>query len=1126
MGSVEADDVFQQPRLVTGSEVDYFEECSKKYPPVAYDVRGDPSPGTGVQSSLFTATQIAEAAQYSSKAEEILLLFAQKQGIDAKIYEHALTMVRSDSTVPGKIMMEHLKAHEPFEDCAKRLGTPFRSDYNLVCAGCLAGGTTQQPKRQESKETTRRAARPGQMIHLDAAGKFRVATPNGKRYALQFLDDFTGFGFSHLTRKKSEFQTIIAKVCKSVETYTQAPVEVVKSDGDGPMRALNLREFFEKEGITHTRSVPGASETNPKAERRIGKVKLLARKLMIVGNAPKAFWGEAWINADLLENLKKSVSTPEGFNCPLSAWVGHNIQNRWKMVHPLFCGCWVFDAKANPKGMTRNLLEQQAVPGVYFGIDMSLSKYRIYVPLYQRILTTKDVVFIDTYFPFKNLEPYWYTELEPFMKKDPLFQTLRDLQLPSGGGLPGHEQTRLDFELGRKSLEEDKFLLGYEAPQVGHGARVELLEDGPRAEQNERPNRSRTLTEKALQNEEQKFTREHQQDERLTMMEVCEQLCCTTKDLSYRAVFATIEGQISANKNDEIFTMDSLFELSEAPRTRRKMLLHEQKEAFLKAEKEHIDYIIDELQALGPLEKPPAGRILIPLKWVYTYSLSDKPNATGVVSKVEVAKARLVLLGFMQRLGVDYDETFSPTPPWKLLRLLIALWTIFDWDIAQKRDEKQAYNCTPMDQENQKVEMWVSQPPGYEAKGKEGWGRKVLKSLPGAKQSGRNLHLAHRRIMIAEGWRPLLSDASTFHWFDELEPSVCLILTIFMDDQFYFGPSQKAMWKIDKTDDALRRFGYQLYNLGDITTSDMLHVKFERNRKLRETLFWIPGYWEKLLRDVKNDQNVSILESGVVSKFPAKQSAKPLVDSQQQASPKEVHEFLSITMRIMYGCIVFKPEINYQVSNVARFAKNPDKTHKEYLFVILYYLNGARDDKMLYRAGAFEASPDPSIWFSSDASWLDDLVARFTTMGRLTFFGSCLIDWRSCKIKAIMTSTNHAEFYSSNEATKDAIYYRQLLHQLGLGHLVKSIRIQCDNEGAEALIRGTVSVTKCRHYDLLLFYQCEQSKLGYVHFTLDPSNEIVADIMTKSLFDPLFSKHRATLGLVPNASWQSRGRVD
>ena len=295
---------------------------------------------------------------------------------------------------------------------------------------------------------------------------------------------------------------------------------------------------------------------------------------------------------------------------------------------------------------------------------------------------------------------------------------------------------------------------------------------------------------------------------------------------------------------------------------------------------------------------------------------------------------------------------------------------------------------------------------------------------------------------------------------------------------------------------------------------------------LQETLFWIPGYWEKLLRDVKNDQNVSILESGVVSRFPAKQSAKPLVESQQQASPQEVHEFLSITMRIMYGCLVFKPEINYQVSNVARFAKNPDTTHKEYLFVILYYINGTRDDKMLYRAGAFEASPDPNIWFSSDASWLDDLVARFTTMGRLTFFGFCLIDWRSCKIKAIMTSTNHAEFYSSNEATKDAIYYRQLLHQLGLGHLVKSIRIQCDNAGAEALIRGTVSVTKCRHYDLLLFYQCEQSKLGYVYFTLDPSNEIVADIMTKSLFDPLFNKHRATLGLVPNASWQSRGRVD
>ena len=64
------------------------------------------------------------------------------------------------------------------------------------------------------------------------------------------------------------------------------------------------------------------------------------------------------------------------------------------------------------------------------------------------------------------------------------------------------------------------------------------------------------------------------------------------------------------------------------------------------------------------------------------------------------------------------------------------------------------------------------------------------------------------------------------------------------------------------------------------------------------------------------------------SKF---ESAKPLVESVEQASPKEIHETLSITMRLMYGCLVYRPEINYQVSIVARFAKNPDKTHKEYL---------------------------------------------------------------------------------------------------------------------------------------------------------------------------------------------------
>ena len=52
--------------------------------------------------------------------------------------------------------------------------------------------------------------------------------------------------------------------------------------------------------------------------------------------------------------------------------------------------------------------------------------------------------------------------------------------------------------------------------------------------------------------------------------------------------------------------------------------------------------------------------------WVLTY----KSDENG---KVVQAKARLVAIGFSQRSGVDYHETFAPTPDTPCIRLMSAI---------------------------------------------------------------------------------------------------------------------------------------------------------------------------------------------------------------------------------------------------------------------------------------------------------------------------------------------------------------------------------------------------------------------------------------------------------------------
>ena len=134
--------------------------------------------------------------------------------------------------------------------------------------------------------------------------------------------------------------------------------------------------------------------------------------------------------------------------------------------------------------------------------------------------------------------------------------------------------------------------------------------------------------------------------------------------------------------------------------------------------------------------KAPSGTKVVGGRWVYTVK--------GDFNSEPVFKARYVAKGFSQAAGVDYVDTFAPTPRMESLRVLIQ-YAIQNKLLIHQMDVKSAYLHAPLEEE-----IYVKPPPGFEAVDESGgklvW--KLLKSLYGLKQSGRNWHNHLREFLL------------------------------------------------------------------------------------------------------------------------------------------------------------------------------------------------------------------------------------------------------------------------------------------------------------------------------------------------------------------------------------------
>jgi len=132
-----------------------------------------------------------------------------------------------------------------------------------------------------------------------------------------------------------------------------------------------------------------------------------------------------------------------------------------------------------------------------------------------------------------------------------------------------------------------------------------------------------------------------------------------------------------------------------------------------------------------------------------------------------------VVKGFMQREGIDYNETFSPVSCKDSFRIIMALVAHYDLELHQM-DVKMAFLNGDLDEN-----VYMAQLKAFVVKGKERMGYRMKKSIYGLKQASRQWYLKFDGTIRKFGFKENLEDNCVYAKFKNEK---YIFLVLYVDD--------------------------------------------------------------------------------------------------------------------------------------------------------------------------------------------------------------------------------------------------------------------------------------------------------------------------------------------------------
>uniref|UniRef100_A0A2N9FFW3 Integrase catalytic domain-containing protein n=1 Tax=Fagus sylvatica TaxID=28930 RepID=A0A2N9FFW3_FAGSY len=497
------------------------------------------------------------------------------------------------------------------------------------------------------------------------------------------------------------------------------------------------------------------------------------------------------------------------------------------------------------------------------------------------------------------------------------------------------------------------------------------------------------------------------------------------------------------------------------PESFQEVQSHKDKQSWMKAMHEEMDSL--HKNNTYELVELPKGKKALRNKWVFKLKKDGE--------KLVKYKARLVVKGFNQKQGIDFDEIFSPVVKMSSIRVILGLTASLDLELEQM-DVKTAFLHGDL-----KEEIYMVQPEGFEAKGKEHKVCRLKKSLYGLKQAPRQWYKKFDSFMVGQGYTR--TDADHCVYVRQFPNGKFIILLLYVDDMLIVGQDANMVGSLKEL--------FKSFDMKDLGPArQIMGMQILRDRKAKKLWLSQEKYVERVLERF-NMKHAKLVSTPLGGHFKLSKKSCPL--SNKEKENMESIPYSSAVGSLMYAMVCTRPDIAHAVGVVSRFMVNLGKEHWEAVKWIFRYLRGSSKSCLSF------GSSKPVLEGYTDADMAGDLDGKKSTSGFLFTFARGAVSWQSKLQKCVALSTTEAEYIAATEAGKEMLWMKRFLQDLGLKQ--DEYVVHCDSQSALDLSKNSTYHSRMKHIDvryhwLRLIVDQQLMQLRKIH-----TDKNLADMLTK-----------------------------